>query len=62
MYTHPCQNQLYFQGIADRNSIAEYTVTVYYTSTFRKFTADPETFIEQVQYIYYNIVLIFNFI
>ena len=42
-------NHYNFKGAVDRNSVAEYSVTVYYTSTFRKFTADPETFIEQVQ-------------
>jgi len=29
--------------------VAEYTVTVYYTTTFRDNTADPHTFIDQVK-------------
>ena len=42
------QQQLEARGKADTSTIAEFTITVYYTEEFRKTTADPLTFIDQV--------------
>jgi hypothetical protein len=38
------------QGRQDTTTMAEFTVTVYYTKTFKENTADPHTFIDQVSY------------
>ena len=41
-------DKLLAKGRADKTSIVEYSITVYYTAGFKKTTADPETFIDQV--------------
>ena len=38
-----------YQGETDHDTITYYTVTVYYTQTFKQQTADPRTFIDQVK-------------
>ena len=40
--------KLLAKGRADKTSIVEYSITVYYTAGFKRTTADPETFIDQV--------------
>ena len=40
------------QGRQDSTTVAEYTVTVYYTKTFKDNTADPHTFIDQVKQVH----------
>ena len=42
------QQELEARGKADTSTIVEFTITVYYTEEFRKTTADPQTFIDQV--------------
>ena len=42
------QQELEARGRADTSTIVEFTITVYYTEEFRKTTADPQTFIDQV--------------
>lgn len=44
---HMRMDELLAQGRADRQSVVEYTVTVYYTRGFKASTADPITFIDQ---------------
>ena len=36
------------RGREDRSTIVEYSITVYYTKEFKEATADPITFIDQV--------------
>ena len=36
------------QGKEDNDTIVEYSITIYYTKEFKKATADPVTFAEQV--------------
>ena len=42
------QNELEARGKVDSSTIAEFTITVYYTKEFKESTADPLTFIDQV--------------
>ena len=42
------QNELEARGKVDSSTIAEFTITVYYTKEFKETTADPLTFIDQV--------------
>ena len=42
------QQELEARGKVDTSTIAEFTITVYYTEEFKKTTADPLTFIDQV--------------
>ena len=42
------QQELEARGKVDTTTIAEFSITVYYTEEFKKTTADPLTFIDQV--------------
>ena len=42
------QQELEARGAVDTSTIVEFTITVYYTEEFKKTTADPLTFIDQV--------------
>ena len=42
------QQELEARGKVDTSTIVEFTITVYYTEEFKKTTADPLTFIDQV--------------
>ena len=41
-------DRLLSEGRTDRDTMVDFTVTVYYTSKFKQSTADPQTFIDQV--------------